>query len=77
MCIGELRPTMEGVKFDIGESLITEALASATSRATDHLKLDFTSNCILGKIAKSSKAKQGRIEIIFGKTEKSLTIQAV
>ena len=68
---------MEGIKLDLGESIIIEALASSSGRTVEQIKLDYTSNGDLSKIAKKSSTKQGRIDIMFGKTHDKLTIQSV
>lgn len=77
LCTGELRPAMEGVKLDLGESIIIEALASSTGRTVEQIKLDYTSNGDLSKIAKRSSTTQGRIDVMFGRCHEALTVHSV
>lgn len=77
LCTGELRPAHEGVKLMIGESLIIDGISNATGRTTKQIKAELDANGDLGELAMASRAKQGRIDTMYGRRETALTVRGV
>ena len=77
LCTGELRPLHEGVKLMIGESLLIDGISDATGRTAKQIKADLDANGDLGELAMASRAKQGRIDTMYGRREQALTVRGV
>ncbi|GAB1599167.1 DNA ligase 1-like [Argonauta hians] len=58
LCLNKLAPAYEGVELGIGETVLMKAIAQATGRSVDKMKIDVQEKGDLGLVAESCRSNQ-------------------
>lgn len=77
MCTDSLRPAHEGLVLQCGDSVLIKALEAATGKSEANIKEQLIEIGDLGDIAMMSKSGQHKLDSMFGKVNKELTLSTV
>ena len=64
LCLNKVAPDYEGIELGIGDTILYKALAQATGRTLDKIKLEFQEKGDIGLVAEVKRRKRVTINLL-------------